>query len=117
MIGADARDDQRRRVGGGVLLFDDQEAVVAEEIAREFRGAGTVVAPKEVVGADAGKALQKIGERGEFRVARAALVERAVAKKGELATVIAEFIYLRVVQLDGPYQLRRTEKPSAAFPH
>ena len=66
-VGADARNDQRCRVGGGVALFDDGEAVEAEEIAREFRGAGTVVAPEEVVGADAGDAFQKIGERGAAR--------------------------------------------------
>ena len=108
VVGADARDDQRRRVSGGVVLFHHDEAVKRKKIVREFRGASAVVAPEEVVRAGAGHALQKIGERGEFRIALAAVIERAVAQESELGAVIAKFIDLRVIELDDADELRRS---------
>jgi len=115
-VGGDARDDQRRRVGGRILLFHYKEAVERKEIAREFLGARAVVAPEEIVGAGAGNVLQKISERGEPGVALAAVIERAIAQKGELGAVIAEFIDLGVIKLDDPNDLRRAEKFAASFP-
>ena len=96
-------------VSSGVVLFDHHEAVERKEVAREFRGAGAVVAPEQVVGTDAGYALQKIRERRELRIARAAFVERAIAQEGKLAAMKAEFIDLRVIQLDNSHELRRGE--------
>ena len=38
-------------------------------------------------------------------------VERAFARKGELGAVIAEFIHLRVIELDDADKPRRAEQP------
>ena len=88
------------------------ERLKGKEVAREFRGARGVVAPEEVVGAGVGYVRQKIGERSEFGVAGAAVIERTNAQEGKLGAVIAEFIHLRVIELDDADQLRRGEEPA-----
>src|SRR5271155_4009185 len=40
VIGADARNDERRRVGRRVLLFEDDKAVEGEKSRRQLRGSG-----------------------------------------------------------------------------
>ena len=69
VVGADARNDERRRVGRRVLLFEDDEAVEGEETGRQLRGAGAVFASKKLVRALVVHAFEKIRERRETGVA------------------------------------------------
>lgn len=58
---------------------------------------------EEVVGAGAGYALQQIGERSELCIAGATVIERAVAQEGQLCSMIAELINLRMIELEDAY--------------
>jgi hypothetical protein len=63
--------------------------------------------------------FQKIGQRRKARggssTGCALAVERAVSEKGELRTMVCEFVHLPVVQLVRPDHLRRAEQPPAAI--
>ena len=115
VVGADARNDQRRRVGGGVLLFDNHEAVEGEKVRRQLRAARAVFAAKKLVRAIAVHAFEKMCERGETGVASAAVVESSGAHEGKLGAVEGKFVDLAMIELDRADELRRREKREAAI--
>ena len=77
---------------------------------RKLRGAAAVLPLEEVMRADVRECFRENRQAGEISFALAAVVERALAQEGELRAVIAEFIDLRVIELDDADDLRRREK-------
>ncbi len=62
-----------------------------------------------------GMLSRKSPSGAKFGIALAAVIKRAVAQEGELGAVIAEFIDLRVIELDDADELRRSEQLAAAL--
>jgi hypothetical protein len=114
VIGADARNDQRRRLGRGVLLFVDNKTVEGEKSGRQLRAARAVFAAKELVRAILVDAFEKIRNRRETGIASAAVVQRARPDERRLPPVNREFINLAVIELNGADELGRREERKAA---
>jgi hypothetical protein len=115
VVGADARNDQRRRVGRGVLLFDNYQAVERRKPGASCEPRAPSFAAKKLVRAIAVCASPE-NRRAARNWCRLGGGRRECrAHEGELGAMKGEFVDLAVIKLDRADELRRREQLEATL--